>query len=95
MIRIEIKSTDTNTKEGVSAKSQKPYKIVEQAAYAHLFDESGQPKPYPTEITVTLDDGAKPYAAGMYTLLPQSVQSGAYGRLEFGRLKLVAEGKGK
>lgn len=95
MFTVEIKSEKTNVKEGVGKKSGNAYRIVEQSGYVTLFDDAGVPKPYPTEITISLKDNEPPYKPGVYVISPQSVRAGNFGQLEFGRLVLEESKKAK
>lgn len=95
MLTVEIKSEATKVKEGVGKKSGNAYRIVEQSGYVTLFDDSGAPKPYPTEISISLKDTEPPYKPGVYVISPQSVRAGNFGQLEFGRLVLVSPSKAK
>lgn len=89
MIRIEIKAGTANKRSGTSVKSGKPWEIVEQEAWAFLFDQSGNPAPYPSKIVIQLENGQPPYPAGNYTLADQCFYVGDFGRLTVGRVKLV------
>lgn len=81
MIKIEIKSTDINTKSGVSGKTGKPYTIREQSGYAHTHDRDGKLFEYPVQMKVSLQDGSQPYAPGFYTLAPESLYTNGFQQL--------------
>jgi hypothetical protein len=81
MLTITIKSTQTTTKSGVSAKG-KPYSITEQEGFIELNDER-------RKLRVPLADGAAPFPVGDYHVGDGSFFVGDYGRLEIGRLDLV------
>lgn len=83
-MRIEIKSTELKNKQGTGKTSGKAYNFFEQKAWAHLPD-----KPYPIEMTLTVDSGSSAYAQGMYDLNPSSFYVNKYGQLEV-KPKLVA-----
>jgi helix-destabilizing protein len=85
MIRIEVKSDAVETRSGIAQKTQKPYSIRTQEAYAHTVDPSGAIRPYPERIALQLDDDQKPFPPAMYMLQPSSVYVGDFGRLNLGR----------
>lgn len=60
-MKIEVKSTEVNTKAGNSKRSGKPYSIREQVAYLHVQGEA-----YPVRCVLVLEDGQEAYPAGMY-----------------------------
>lgn len=72
---IEIVSTQVRTRSGVSKRTGQQYSISEQAAYLH----SGQP--YPTQISLTLENGQAPYNVGNYDLHPSSYYADRYGNI--------------
>jgi hypothetical protein len=80
-IIIEVKRAEATTVAGVSKQTQKPYSFQKQKAWAYLFDRNGNPDEFPTSIEIMLDDGAKPYPPGRYTLAPSSFYSGSFGSL--------------
>lgn len=95
MIRIEVADdTKVHTKSGTS-KNGKGYTIHEQTAYAHVLDEEGRPAKYPVPCRLPVEDEAKPYKQGFYTLDPRSIFVGDYGRLEVGRARLAPAVAGK
>lgn len=75
---VEVRSDDVKVKEGTSARTQKPYRIVEQTAYAHL---PGQP--YPQRCTIGVPDNEEPYAPGLYPVSPDSYFVGRFEQLMF------------
>lgn len=78
-MQIEIVGV-VETKEGVSKNTGKPYKIRQQAAFAHV---SGEKYPLKTMITPP-DDVNDGYVLGKYEIdFDKSVRVGQYG-LEFG-----------
>lgn len=89
MIKIEIKTEQVKVKSGVSAKTQKPFKVTEQIGWAFLTSQDGSVKPYPTEIRIQLEEGQFPYKPGFYSIAPQSVVVGQFEKLTFGALILV------
>ena len=99
MIRIEFKTDTVHEKRGIAKASGNPFIIREQDAWAHLCDRNGQVEPFPTKITVNLENDQPPYQVGSYTLLPQSIyvtQDYGKGALRIGRLQLrqiVADAK--
>jgi len=72
VIRIEIKSGETVTREGTS-KSGRPYKLVEQRGWLHGA------KDYPVEVSFLLDNGQLPFAPGFYTAGAECVVIDRYG----------------
>lgn len=76
MLTIEVKSTETRQKSGTGKKSGKAYSFKEQAAYAHLAG-----KPYPVEISLTLNDNDAPHAPGKYSLGADSFYVDPFGSL--------------
>ncbi len=89
MLRIEIKSPEVRTISGTS-KAGKPYAIRDQEAYAWTVGRDGKPREYPERISVQLEDDQEAYRPGFYTLAPQSLYVGDFGRLQMGKPKLVA-----
>ncbi len=87
MLRIEIKTSEVRTISGTS-KTGKPYTIRDQEAYAWTVGRDGKPREYPERISVQLDDDQEAYRPGVYTLAPQSLYVGDYGRLQMGKPKL-------
>ena len=93
MIKIEIKSADTNPRD-ITAKSGpnagRQMTFHEQDAYAFTSDENGTPRPYPQRIILNIDrqKGQQPYAPGMYLVCPSSVFVDRFNNLQLGRLKL-------
>lgn len=92
LLVISIEDIKVETKSGT--KDGKDWEIHEQKGYAHLFDQDGQPKKYPTEIKVScrVDESGKPnpYKVGKYTLDPVCFYVGKYDSLSLARLQLVA-----
>jgi len=88
-IKIEILVGTATKKSGTSSKSGKPYEIVEQEGWAHVCDQQGNPAPYPSRITVQLDNGQPPYPPGVYTLHDSSYGVGDFSSLQLRRLRLV------
>jgi len=80
-MQIIVTDMKVTTKEGTSAKG-KPYTIHEQQALVHKGLER-------LLIQVPLDDVAKPYPPGNYTVDPSSFVKGPWGQLEIGRLQLL------
>jgi len=87
MIKIEIENSQVDERNGV--KNGKPWTIREQAAYAHVLDDSGKPGKYPVRCKIGLEDKQAPYAAGLYTFGPQSIIVGDFDKLTLARVKLV------
>ena len=89
MIRIEVKSTAVETRNGTSAKTGNPWTIRTQEAYAYTFDSTGKQRPYPERISLQLEDNQLPYAVGNFDLSLASIYVGDFGRLMMGRPLLV------
>jgi len=66
-IKIEVQSTAIDIVQGVSQKTNKPYKLNIQTAYFHDPEEA-----YPVKMKILLDEGQPPYNKGEYTLDPKS-----------------------
>jgi hypothetical protein len=66
MLKIEIMSTATEVKKGISGKNR-PYEITSQIAYLHKEGE-----PYPMKMKINLQNGQPPYIKGFYTLSDES-----------------------
>lgn len=88
MIRIEIKSGQTVTREGTS-KSGRPYKLVEQRGWLHGS------KDYPTEVSFVLENGQLPFAPGFYVADASCVEVDRFGApaLRLNRMKPEARAK--
>lgn len=82
---IEIQpNAEVRTQSGTS-RNNKPYSINKQEGWLHNGRD-----PYPTKISIALQNNATPYAPGLYEIsLPESVMVDRYGELTFGRLTLV------
>lgn len=76
-MHIEIESTETFSRSGVSSTSGRPYSIREQAA---LMFRKGEK--YPERIKINLEEGAPAYAVGQYTLHDSSFSPNRYGALQ-------------
>ncbi len=91
-MRIEI-AGPINIKEGISQKTQKPYRIASQKAFVHL---EGQTYPSETQINVSEEDHPKGYPTGIYEIdIDASVSVGRYG-IDFRDIvlgKKIAEAK--
>lgn len=81
MIKIEVSTSVFDQKQGVSARTGKPYSIREQEAWAYLSDRDGKLQPHPQRIRITLADGDAPYQPGMYQLHPSSIYVGDFSQL--------------
>lgn len=84
MVKVEIKPSQVSVdvRNGVSAKSGKPYTMREQMGYAWLGGD------YPELIKLSLDEGQPPYTAGFYELLLSSFRVGDFNRLQVDRVRL-------
>lgn len=95
MLKIEVKSTETQTRSGT--KNGRDWKITTQEAYAHIQNRNGTPAPYPEKILLSLDNGngqraeQAPYAIGIYYLSDSSVYVGDFSALRLGNPVLISE----
>ena len=90
MIQIEVQNKEVRTR---TIRSQRGnFQIHEQAAWTFLFDTEGRRDPYPTRITLRLEQGQPGYSPGTYYLALQSVYvKDRFGNLALGRPVLMAE----
>ncbi len=92
MIQIEVQNKDVRTRTIRSERGD--FQIHEQDAWAFLFDSVGRRDPYPTRITLSLEEGQPGYSLGKYYLAPQSVYvKDRFGNLALGRPVLITEGE--
>ena len=84
---VEILNPTARTIAGISKKNQKEYSFRVQEAYLH----SGTA--YPEKFEVTLDDDARPYAAGMYSFGSDSIYINRQGRLDISARLIPQENK--
>lgn len=89
MIIFEIESAATNTREGVSGKTGKPWNMVFQQCLIHGVLVDGFASRYPRESTIQLEDNQAPYAPGKYVLAPECFYFGDFGRFTMGRVRLM------
>lgn len=75
-MRIEIVSNDIREQSGVSQKTQKPYHIRKQQAFAHLDGQK-----YPIGFTLNVPNDRQPYAPGMYQIEEKSFFVDRFGAL--------------
>jgi len=80
-IRINIKSTELETKNGTSKASGKAYSIREQTGYAMMGEEI-------RKVTISLERDQGYYPVGLYELLDSSFTTNNFGQLVVGRLHL-------
>lgn len=81
MIKIEVSSTEVTHKTGTSSKTNKPFDIPEQEAWAFFHDREGRLNPHPTRVRLTLDKDQAPYPAGNYSLAPESLYADQWGQI--------------
>lgn len=81
MIKITVAQTTVKEVKGISAKTQKPYAMRFQTAYAHTLDKDGNAPPYPEKFEVILDHDAPAFTPGDYTLSPSAIYIDQNGRL--------------
>jgi hypothetical protein len=95
MLKIEVKSSETQTRSG--SKNGRDWKITTQEAYAHIQNRNGTPAPYPEKILLSLDTGngvrqeQPPYAIGTYYLSDSSIYVGDFSALRLGNPVLIPE----
>jgi hypothetical protein len=86
ILKAKVIDSTVTTREGVSAKTGKPYKMRSQEIIVELNGEVRR-------LPITLQDNASPYSAGNYTIdILKHITVGAYG-FEFQRfanIELVA-----
>lgn len=78
-MKIEVKSNEVNVKSGNAKRTGMPYTIREQEAYLHVPGAA-----YPERCVLNLEDGAEPYAPGMYESANE-LYVGDFGRLAVSR----------
>ena len=92
MLRIEVESEDVSAR--IIKGKRGDFEIKEQDAWAFLHDEHGAEHPYPTRITVRLEQGHSGYSRGTYYLAPQSVYvKDRFGNMAIGRPVLIPADK--
>lgn len=79
IIEIFPENETLDIREGISAKTNKPYKMVTQIGYAHVGGK------FPKEFKIKMQDGQPPYKAGKYVLGVNSLVVSPYGDLDVGR----------
>ena len=95
MIRATVYSVETRENSGTAKLTGKPYFMVMQNAYVHLFDKKGNAEPVPTKIELILDldpqsKMPKVYPVGEYELHPSSFYMGRFGLEVSPRLTPIA-----
>jgi len=96
-IKIEVKNGVATSRNVTAMKGKNAGQVMtmtEQEAWAFTADRDGNPAPYPTRISINLEQGQQPYPPGIYTLAPQSIYVGDFGKLKIGRTVLVPLNKG-
>jgi len=81
MLKVQVETTIVDAKNGISAKTGKPYCIREQEAWAFTYDRDGKPHPHPQRIRLTLDGDQKPYEVGTFQLDPASLYVDRFGQI--------------
>lgn len=94
MLKIEVKDASIHeetikpsAKPG--AKQFTPFNKRTQRAYVHLFDQNGNPQPYPVSVKLTLDEGQEAYPIGTYQLAETSFYTDRNQNLAIGRPRLT------
>lgn len=73
MIKIEIDTADVRELQGTSAKTNKPYHLRIQSAYAFIVGPDGKPNKYPEKFEFMLDADQVPFPPGLYQLHPSAI----------------------
>lgn len=82
MWKAEVESDAVEVKQGVSARTNKPYKLREQTCWVFLFDDKGKANKHPQKVKITLsDDQLEPYPVGTYYVHPVSIYLDKWGQL--------------
>lgn len=90
MIVIEIESTATKEKSGISKKTGEVWKMVFQQIAISGHFQDGFPAKHPRETSIQLDsDRPQPYPAGRYTISADTFYFGDFDRFTLGRMKLI------
>lgn len=84
MLRIEIESTLTNSRSGVSQRTGQPYTMVSQNALAYQ-----QGSKHPDKIVIDLMDGERAHPVGNYAIADESFEPDKYKKLQLRRMVLV------
>lgn len=79
IIEVFKENESLDIREGISPKTQKPWKMITQIGYAHTGDK------FPIQMKIKMQDGQPFYVAGKYDLSPTSLTVNPYGDLEVGR----------
>ena len=90
MIIIEVESTATKEKSGISKKTGEVWKMVFQqiSISGHLQD--GFLAKHPRETTIQLDsENPQPYPPGRYAFAADCFYFGDFDRFTMGRMKLI------
>lgn len=89
-LTVEIKSDAVETRNGMSARTNRPYSIRSQTGYIICYDAQGNKQPYPERISLNLEDNQQAYPVGHYLLdTDKCIYVGDFGRLMLGRPKLT------
>jgi len=88
MIRVLIQSAAVIERSGKRKQGGGDWHMREQVAWAYYHNQDGE-EPFPTKLLLLLDDGAKPYPPGQYTVAPWSFVRGDYDSLAVRRLELT------
>jgi len=92
--RVKVEKDVVDEKSGDGVKG--PWRIRSQAAWIFLYDENGQEKPHPTEISLQLQNGngtkkdQEPYSIGEYLMPLSCLQAAKFGKLEV-RVKIISK----
>jgi hypothetical protein len=90
MIIIEIDSTATKEKSGISKKTGEVWKMVFQQISISGHHQDGFPAKYPRETTILLDsEKPVPHPVGRYALAADSYYFGDFDKFMMGRIELI------
>jgi len=82
MIRIEIQSDEILTRNGIAARTGRPFEFRYQLGFAHTVDSNGSDLLVPEAIEISVPPRMQPYAPGLYELAPGSVYVNRFRQLE-------------
>lgn len=87
-MKIEIVSSEIREQSGVSQKTQKPYHIRKQQAFAHLEGNK-----YPVAFTLNVPNDRQPYSPGFYSIDESTFYVDRFGGLAISQeMKLIPAG---
>lgn len=79
MWKVEIDEVKVDVKEGVSARTGKPYRLREQSGWLFGFGPDGRALKHPQRVRITLEDEQPAaYPVGVYYVHPSSLGVGRF-----------------